>query len=213
MRGQASWLIVILLAILALVAGRLMAGAPAGGEAAATVTETVTETVTVTVTSASTGSQPSPWRFVPDRDYYRVASELIRSAGECVCLAVFIAKYDPDDPVDPANDLLRLLAEKAREGVEVRVLVDDVTAERYPETLQLLSSSGAEVRLDPSPRTTMHAKLLIVDRRVVLVGSHNWSEAALSYNWEASVLTGDPRVVESAVEWFEKLWDGGRPAP
>jgi len=176
------------------------------------VTETVTVTVTYTATAAA-AQQPPGWRFVPDRDYYHVASELIGSARECICLAVFIAKYDPDDPVDPANDLLRLLAEKAREGVEVRVLVDDVTAERYPETLRLLSTSGAAVRLDPSPRTTMHAKLLIVDRRLVLVGSHNWSEAALSYNWEASVLTGDPEVVGSAVEWFERLWSGGRPAP
>ena len=186
---------------------------PAAAGAAETVTTTVTVTVestvykTVTVTEAQRGDL-----FVPDRLYYRVAYELIRGARKCICLAVFIAKYDPGDPVDPANDLLRLLAEKAEEGVDVRVVVDDVTAREYPETISFLKSHGVRVKLDESSRRTMHAKLLIVDGEALLVGSHNWSEAALSYNREASMLTRDREVVEKALEWFEELWDRGRPA-
>jgi len=211
--------LLLLLVIAALAAAMVLVAPGRGGGSAATeatgvapaVTVTETRTVTVTVT-AGAGALGHMEYFVPDREYYPVAAALVRDARKCICIAMYIMKYDPRDPDDPVNDLLRLVAEKARRGVKVYVLLDDETLREYPETVAFLRSAGAEIRLDESPRRLMHAKLVIVDNETVLLGSHNWSESAMRYNHEASIATSDPGVVAEAVSYFKHLWEAGRPA-
>lgn len=51
----------------------------------------------------------------------------------------------------------------------------------------------------------MHAKIVIVDNKAAIIGSHNWSESALRYNHEASILTRDPDTIKETVRYFNKL--------
>ncbi len=215
----------LLLVIAALVAAAILAGqarvetrtagtasSAAAGTATETVSLTVTVTETVTVTHTATPAARPLDRFIADREYYAAAARLIESARRCICIAMYIMKYDPGDRDDPVNNLLQLLAAKARQGVKVYVLLDDETARDYPETIAFLRSAGINVRLDESPRRRMHAKLLIVDNETVLAGSHNWSESAMKYNHEASIETSDPAVAAEAARYFSQLWERGRPA-
>ena len=160
---------------------------------------------------------PQPLLAIPhqelltDREYYHRLMELLPKSNSSVKVLMFSIKYDPGDPEDWANDLLRELVELRRRGIRVMVLVDDYTFERYKETISFLLSHGVEVRLDPSGRITMHAKVVIIDDRLVIVGSHNWSESGLTYNNEVSLLTYDPRIVQEALAYFNSLWERGRP--
>lgn len=155
---------------------------------------------------------PVTIEMLPDREYYTWARKIISKANSSIYLAVFLLKYDPKESVydDPVNMLLLELINAKRRGVDVKVIVDDITYNQYRETIDYLKSKNIPVRLDPSKTTLLHAKILIVDGEWVFIGSHNWSESAMSFNREYTVLI---RSVDYAAEvegYFEDLWLNGR---
>lgn len=130
-------------------------------------------------------------------DYHTTAIRLIDAARVRVTVAVFVMRLDEDGPVE---HLLRALSAAARRGVEVRVVLDrgrdwrtGQVDPKHQEAGERLLKSGVKVVLDEDDRTT-HAKVLVVDDRHVVVGSHNWTRSALTANREWSVLIDDPTV-------------------
>lgn len=148
--------------------------------------------------------------IIEDSQYLGTVAPLIRAANESVYVIMFVMKYDPGDSDDPVNDLLSLLASAAQRGVDVRVLVDEETRDSYPQTIGFLKEHGISVRLDKSSGITTHAKVVIVDGKYVVIGSHNWTESALRYNHEVSALIRSSRAAEELTNYFEKLWGEGR---
>ncbi|HEX6613475.1 MAG TPA: phospholipase D family protein [Rhodanobacteraceae bacterium] len=49
------------------------------------------------------------------------------------------------------------------------------------------------IRPDKGPRISLHAKSLVVDGRVAMVGSHNFDPRSANYNTEAGVIVYDPK--------------------
>ena len=148
--------------------------------------------------------------LLPDREYYSTAEKLIKRANESVLVAIYVIKYDPREENDPVNVLLKELVKAKKSGLNVKVLVDDATQRSYKQTIEFLRNNGVPVKLDESSRVTTHIKLVIIDHKYLLVGSHNWTESALSYNHEYSVLIISHDLARSAEKYFESLWDRGR---
>jgi Phosphatidylserine/phosphatidylglycerophosphate/cardiolipin synthases and related enzymes len=168
---------------------------------------TVTTTVIKTVERAPSGA----WvEALLDEDYFSVLSHWIERANTSIHVVMYVAKYDPNESSDPVNQLLYKLAYAQSRGVDVKVVVDDETAKSYPQTIAFLKNSGIDVRLDESSARITHAKLVIIDGRVVAVGSHNWTESALHYNHEASVLIISEDIAKQFEEYFESIWSSGR---
>jgi len=139
-----------------------------------------------------------------DGEYYETALRLINSANESVYIIMYAAKYDPDDPVDPANDLLGALAGAAHRGVRVCAILDDEVGYNE-ETLSYLQSAGVNATYDPKDVRT-HSKIVIVDGYLVLIGSHNWTESGLAYNHETSVLVSSRQFAQLEIAYFNSVW-------
>lgn len=127
-------------------------------------------------------------------DYHTAALRLIAAARARVTVALYVVRLDDDGPV---QHLLTALSDAARRGVSVRVVLDRGrdwrTGEidpKHQEVAARLERSGVRVVLDEADRTT-HAKVLVVDDRHVVVGSHNWTRSALTANREWSLLIDD----------------------
>jgi len=148
--------------------------------------------------------------LLPDREYYHTARKLIERANETIFVIIYVIKYDIYEEEDPVNILLRGLVKAKKRGLDVRVLVDDVTYKSYRQTISFLKEYGISVRLDESARIITHVKLVVIDHTYVLVGSHNWTESALSYNHEYSVLIVSQNLAENVEKYFESLWSKGR---
>ena len=107
-----------------------------------------------------------------------------------IIVVMYSMVYDPDDSFDWANDLIRELVNAEKRGVNVTVIIEYRTyygyMDRNLEAYNYLLSNGVNVKLDYEPDTD-HLKLVIIDGKIVYVGSHNWSEASLYYNHETSV--------------------------
>ena len=140
---------------------------------------------------------------VNDRDYFDRVFELIDSADESIHLAMFEIKYYEKYPDSEVNQLVEKLIEKNSEGVDVKIIVDQfLTDER---AVEILKKSGVDIRWDSTSVTT-HNKLMIVDGRVVLIGSTNWSYYSLSKNHESNVIFHDEESAGKFERYFEELW-------
>jgi len=120
----------------------------------------------------------------------------IRSASTSLELEVYVFSY---------RELADELISAHERGVKVRVLLEPTLYGNNPnlQTAEYLREGGVEVRW-ATPSRTNHAKYLIIDGRLVLMGSHNWSWHAMNENREASVLVQDEGMVREFGQVFEE---------
>jgi phosphatidylserine/phosphatidylglycerophosphate/cardiolipin synthase-like enzyme len=52
---------------------------------------------------------------------------------------------------------------------------------------------------------TTHSKLLIIDEKIVVIGSTNWTYNALTANHESSVVFKSRETARELMEFFEKI--------
>lgn len=147
---------------------------------------------------------------LPDKAYYTAVKGLIERANRSVAVIMYVAKYDPQETNDPVNALLDALIKAKERGVSARVVLDDATYRSYKETLDYLMSRGVDFVLDEKAGVTTHVKMVIVDGEYLVVGSHNWTESALSHNHEYSILVRSREVAEKALSYFNQIWSKGR---
>lgn len=49
----------------------------------------------------------------------------------------------------------------------------------------------------------LHVKLMIIDKSIVIIGSHNYTKTAFDLNFEASVIINDKETAEKFIKFFE----------
>ena len=94
-----------------------------------------------------------------------------------------------------------LIAAKKR-GVAIEVCADDSNKNPSTSVTDELAASGISVRLD-ARHAISHSKVIIVDRKLVLTGSFNWTQAAERSNLENLVLIGSVEVAKKYLDNFE----------
>lgn len=101
----------------------------------------------------------------------------------------------------------------AQRGVEVRILHATLPSRAFRnrfDQLPGLVAGGIELRMCPR----VHLKVVIVDARLLYVGSANWTGAGLGAkgsgrrNFELGVLTTDDAMLDDAQELYEHVWRG-----
>lgn len=147
---------------------------------------------------------------IEDHAYLKIVKDLLSHANKSIYVAIFVIKYDIKEYDDPVNQLLYALIDAHKRGLDVKVLVDDPTLRSYPDTISYLKNNSIEVKLDEKKGVTSHMKIVIIDDKYLVVGSHNWTESALSYNHEYSVLIISKYYAEKARRYFLDLWANGR---
>ena len=108
------------------------------------------------------------------------------------------------------DELVKELAKAAERGVRVRVIVNATDrAEAAGAAWTRLSAAGGELRFKQTNGDLyqlMHHKLMVVDDRVVVNGSGNWSGSAFFKNFENYVRYRDPRIARPYRELYDRLW-------
>ena len=95
---------------------------------------------------------------------------------------------------------------KARErGVKVRLYLDkDQVDYRYSQS-RFLVQKGIKTRIS-SNEYIMHNKFAIIDNRLLLTGSYNWTFSANNRNDENLLIIDDPEIIEIFQNQFINLW-------
>jgi phosphatidylserine/phosphatidylglycerophosphate/cardiolipin synthase-like enzyme len=137
--------------------------------------------------------------------YCRCIEEAFAKAEVSIDLLLSNAELDE-------NPLWDLLLTAASRGVGIRVLLDgsawaaEITEKNRP-TIEFLNDHGIEARFD-DPDVTTHAKLVVIDRRTVILGSSNWNSHSFMEQEQANIQVEDEQVGAVFAKYFERLWEG-----
>jgi phosphatidylserine/phosphatidylglycerophosphate/cardiolipin synthase-like enzyme len=148
-------------------------------------------------------------QLVMDGQYFQVAKKMIQEAKHSIQVMMFEMGYYDQYPNTPSNLLIKELIDARKRGVKVEVILEvkegeDRTTNRNRHTGKILSEGGVEVIYD-SPSKTTHAKLMVADGQLTLLGSTNWTYYALTNNNEASVLVRSKEVAQALKDYFNQV--------
>ncbi|AEI14211.1 phospholipase D/Transphosphatidylase [Flexistipes sinusarabici DSM 4947] len=129
-------------------------------------------------------------QFLPNRQYLGEAVSSIENAEKNIVISIYMFKttdYTTQDTKHIQNALIRA----AEKGLDVTVIMDIEKEEGFlnevnRETAEELAEEGINVIYD-APGTRTHTKLIVIDKKIVFIGSHNFTHSAMNYNNEASV--------------------------
>lgn len=129
-----------------------------------------------------------------DRVAARILS-LLQSAQESIHFMAFTLTLD---------SIAEALIERARAGVAVQGVLDASQARNPGSDLEALRGGGIRVELDGNP-AKMHHKVIIIDGRIVITGSYNFSRSAEERNDENVLVIYSPEVASRYLIEFERI--------
>lgn len=140
---------------------------------------------------------------ISDDEYFDYVYELIESAESSIHIVLFEIKYYDKYPDSDVNKLVEQLIDKNQKGVDVKIIVDQFLTD--DRAVELLSKTGVDIKYDSTSRTT-HSKLIIIDERIVIIGSTNWSYYSLTKNRESNIALNNKEIAEEFENYFEEVW-------
>ncbi len=146
---------------------------------------------------------------VVNRNYLPALLELIDSSEKEILGIMFSAREYPEYTENIGKEIQDALIRAKRRGVKIQLILDASSwnksnAIKNRDFADTLIKEGIEIYYDPLDVTT-HTKLLIVDKKIVLLGSNNWSFYSLKANNEASIIIISEDIAEYFKRYFEKV--------
>ena len=140
--------------------------------------------------------------LLKNQEYFPALTKAIDEAKSEIIMSFFLFKAGVHKNGFP-DIILAHLVKAAKKGVRVIVVLENSGGNDLNldtdnrQTKYLLEEKGVEVYFD-SPRKTTHTKLIVIDQKLIILGSHNLTQSALKYNNEISILLDRPDLAKDA---------------
>lgn len=108
------------------------------------------------------------------------------------------------------RDLFNILVDKAKSGVTVQLLLsnDEINQNNSLDFSRLKIGNSVAYLVGDGKSDLMHNKFCVIDRRVVITGSYNWSYKAEKNNHENIVITTDDfELADQFIAQFKQIRD------
>lgn len=144
-----------------------------------------------------------------DNQYAPKVISLINNAKKSIHIVMFEMKFYENNNL--AKKLLNALIGARYRGVEVKVLIEggdywNNLSAIHNKTFEYLSYYNVSVKFDEQGKTT-HAKFIVIDSEIIILGSTNWAYYSLSKNHEVNVIIKDPILAWKFEQYFNQLWE------
>jgi phosphatidylserine/phosphatidylglycerophosphate/cardiolipin synthase-like enzyme len=141
--------------------------------------------------------------LTPD-NYAENALNLIRSAKKSLWYQNQYINYrGTDEDFNEFRLLVSALKKKIDDGLDVRIICRDMMKEESLDILIGLGFPREVFRFQPA----CHNKTIIVDSKMVMFGSHNWSNEGVKTNRDASLIFFDQEIAEYLSQVYEYDWE------
>ena len=153
-------------------------------------------------------TQTGEIRLLTDQAYYPTLQSMIGHATGSIDIAMFLFKTT-DASSNRAAGLVQDLIAARRRGVAISILLEK---SGYDQKINIenqkvasrLQKEGVRVRFD-SEKITTHTKIVVIDHRYCLLGSHNFTGSALAFNHEASLLVDSQPLANQLLEYMSGI--------
>ncbi len=135
----------------------------------------------------------------------------IDNANSHIIVVMYLITYKKQYPKGPVANLLNALIRAHKRGVSVEVILDKNNDYRHTgkedlknqNAFNYLKKANINVKYDSLTRTT-HSKVLVIDKRYVVIGSTNWSYSALVKNHETSLLIDSKKLAQETITYLKQ---------
>jgi len=149
--------------------------------------------------------------------YFSAVNEAIAKAEKSINVVMFAVESSLSRPDSKPNKLINALIEAKNRGVDVEVILDqnvDFVQRRHSSDWEAkikstraykrLKEAGIKVYYDEPARYT-HAKAVIIDKKIAILGSTNWTESSFDNNIETSILVNSPELAEEILAYLKTI--------
>lgn len=137
--------------------------------------------------------------IILDDKFAPKATAFIKDAVSEIRMTAYAWRWYDSEPALPIQVFNLELLRASNRGVQVRILVDTEAMR------SLFAGLGFNVR-SVQPTRMLHTKAILIDRRSLILGSHNLTKRASSDNYEMSVALQDFEAAEQFCEYFDGIW-------
>lgn len=149
--------------------------------------------------------------------YFPAVKEALSKAEKSIDMVMYQVSLRPYDKTSQVYSLVDELIKAHKRGIKVKVILDQnidfvgekginrwVTEGKNSRCFKILKDAGIDVQYDDLTTYT-HAKVLIIDNEIVIVGSANWSESALNKNFEVNTLIKSKELANEILASFKNI--------
>ncbi|MGA2489711.1 MAG: phospholipase D-like domain-containing protein [Anaerolineales bacterium] len=106
-----------------------------------------------------------------------------------------------------SNNIGDAIMRQAQAGIQVAGVMDDnQVASSQGTEYDPFMQAGIDVRLDGNQDGLMHHKVIIIDQKIVITGSYNFTASAEERNDENVVIIFSPEVAAKFMEEFQRIY-------
>ena len=91
-------------------------------------------------------------------------------------------------------------------NIDVRIITDDECVKQRGSDVYKLAAIGVPVKTDSNAQYHMHHKFVVIDKKVLITGSFNWTVQAVKNNNENVIMLQNKELVDKYVQEFDRLW-------
>lgn len=137
--------------------------------------------------------------IIINKKYPVVVMPLIDKAENTLDIIMFDWRNYENDIGNPVSIFNQSIIRAKQRGLKIRVILQN------GYMINFLKAINCEVK-KANDNERFHIKLLIIDKKLLILGSHNYTEPAFSSNQEISAIIEDPDGVSKCVDYFNSVW-------
>jgi phosphatidylserine/phosphatidylglycerophosphate/cardiolipin synthase-like enzyme len=103
------------------------------------------------------------------------------------------------------NKISSVLCDLQKKGIKVKIISDNDKQYDRGSDINFLHRQGIEIKIDMTD-AHMHHKFALIDRKILISGSYNWTLSAAEKNQENIIVTDQRDLLKAFNNEFERLW-------
>lgn len=152
-------------------------------------------------------------KVIKNGEFLVVAYAILQDSQKSIDICTYKFEISKSGSAANLNDLIKTLAIMADNGIKVRILLE-TNARRNGVSRYNIHAAGELKKMGIPCRTLprqrcQHAKLILVDDEIAIIGSHNWTPKSMTSNYEISVVIRSRSILQNTKEYFDKMWQKG----
>ena len=125
---------------------------------------------------------------------------LIENAKQSIKIVVFDWRWYPNDPANPVQLFNQAIIRAVRRGVRVEAVANAL------DIIEVLKENGVLAKKLTTPNL-VHCKLMIIDDKIAIIGSHNYTQSAFTMNYEVSAMIESESGLDNFIQYFSNLFN------
>ena len=137
-------------------------------------------------------------KIIIGREYPTVINELVKNAKHSIKILIYDWRWYSSDVGSTIQKFNNEIIAATRRGVDVQALVN---SDFIAKPLEGCKISVKKI----NSKKVMHVKMVIIDSKYLLIGSHNLTKNAFALNHEISALIEDVEAIKKCEDFFANI--------